>query len=121
MRDASRATRLALSALVLVASGLAASRARAVVAPSRIDATCSRAAVARAFPASMQLDHVDGYGCAAGWAYAWATVGRGAAEISVTEVLRLSPGAGWTIVSRAQTCYPTILPALIYRRGCFSN
>ena len=116
-----RATRLALSVLIVVAGALAASRARSTEAPFPLGATCTRAAVADAFPASMQLVHVDGFGCAAGWAYAWATVGRGVAEISVTEVLRLTPGAGWAIVSRAQTCFPDVLPPLVYRRGCFSN
>jgi len=46
----------------------------------------------------------------------------GAARETVLEVLHYDPvERRWRLVSRSTFCHPTILPAYVYRQGCFSN
>jgi hypothetical protein len=111
----------AVLALVVVA-GLAAGVARATSSPAPVTAACTTEAIGQAFNGALSLDSIDAWGCEGDFAYTWATVGSGQYEIGVTEVLRFDASAQhWTLVSRLTYCHPDMLPARIYRLGCFSN
>lgn len=88
---------------------------------------CDRTAIADAVAtqanegAPARLDG-DGYGCADGWAYAYADVGSGEEEITVTLVLKSSDGS-WTVQDRATVCKSPgdQVPEAIYKQACESN
>ncbi len=84
--------------------------------------SCTPGSLAGAFGGALVLDSLDNFGCHAGWAFAWATVGTSPNEIGVTEVLRYRPASEtWEIASRLRWCKPARLPQLVYKLGCFSN
>jgi hypothetical protein len=113
---------VAAAVAVLAATGLAAGGARASDASAPVASVCTPGALSGAFHGALSLDSLDGWGCEGRYAFAWATVGTSPNEISVTEVLAFdTASATWSIVPRSQYCVPGALPALIYRRGCFSN
>jgi hypothetical protein len=69
-----------------------------------------------------QLDSVASFGCVGNWAYLWATVGRGEAEVGVTEVLHYdAPKSEWKNASRLRYCDHHLLPAYVEYWGCNSN
>lgn len=115
---------LRAGAVLVLSLGLlvAASRASATVSSPPESDLCSAAALSAALTGALRVVGVSGFGCASGWAYLWATVGTGAAEVSVTEVLDYDrANATWRIANRGSVCTPQTLPALVYRQGCFSN
>ena len=62
------------------------------------------------------------FGCEGSWAYVWADVAAGPHSIGVTNVMRWRADlAMWLSVDRVTVCRPEVLPAAIYRKGCFSN
>jgi len=112
-----------LAVLALVAAvGLAAGGARSTGSPAPEPAPCTAAALGEAFVGPFALRSMDAFGCVGDFAYAWATVGPTAHEISVTEVLRFGDATrSWAFVSRLAYCTPGALPEKVYRLGCFSN
>jgi hypothetical protein len=113
----------ALASVVLLASVVFFSaRVSSASSLNASPAGCTPALLAEAFSGPFQLKSIDAFGCSGAWAYAWATVGTGPQEVSVTEVLRYNAGsAKWAFVSRQQYCRAGLLPRLVYEKGCFSN
>jgi hypothetical protein len=113
---------VAVSAALVVATGLAAGGARSTRSAAPVASPCTPAALSAAFGGALGLRSLDGWGCVGDFAYVYATVGTTPNLISVTEVLRFDPvTATWAFISRATYCTPHALPGLVYRRGCFSN
>ncbi len=107
-----------VSALVLVAGlALVAARATATSSGPPVAAPCTSAALTAHLT---YVDSVQNYGCEAGWAYLWATIGVGAGQFSVTELMSYAAG-GWHAASRATYCHAAMLPDVVYHRACFSN
>jgi hypothetical protein len=111
---------LACTVVVLVAMGFALGRATSAASRVPLSTPCVAPQL------SAHLTHVlsvQNYGCEAGWAFLWATVGTNEQDaVGVTEVLRFSaPRQGWFVVSRLTYCKPGVMPGYVYRLGCFSN
>lgn len=71
---------------------------------------------------SEKVVKVSSLWCQGRWAAVWADVAVGPESISVTDVMVWrSDFAQWRPVDRAYVCTPRILPATVYRQGCFSN
>jgi hypothetical protein len=114
--------RVVVSVAVAAGLGLGAVGARASQAAAPSAAPCSVAALGAAFTGPLTLASMQRHGCAGGWAFAWATVGSGQAEVGVTEVLEYDATSGaWAFADRATVCAPGLLPDEVYRLGCFSN
>jgi len=114
--------RAAATTALVLALAFAAGRAGPSSTEKEWSTACTPNALAKAFGGQFALRSIESFGCAEGWAFAWATVGVGPQEIGVTEVLRFnSSTTGWSFVSRLQWCKPGRLPDLVYRQGCFSN
>jgi hypothetical protein len=81
---------------------------------------CSIQSISLSF---QQLDVLNNFGCDNGWAWAFATVGPTAHEVSVTEILHWSAPLGrWLFAKRDVVCRSAmLLPRDVYLRGCFSN
>ena len=64
----------------------------------------------------------NGYGCEDGWAYAFAEVGAGEEEVTVTFVLKSSNGS-WTVQDRASVCKSPgdQVPEAIFKDACETN
>jgi hypothetical protein len=117
-----RLTSAAAILALVVATSLAAGAARATSSPAPAAAPCTASALGEAFNGALELQSMDAWGCVGSFAYAWATVGSGPSEVSVTEVLHVDAASErWVLVSRLTYCHPGTLPDPIYRRGCFSN
>ncbi len=83
---------------------------------------CYPGALAGAFHGPLALSQMVNYGCEGSWAFVWATIGRGARAIGVTEVLYFNRhGSDWRFVQRAVVCSDATLPARIEAKGCHSN
>ncbi len=114
--------RVVVSLAVVAGLGLGAVGARASQAATPGAAPCTAAALGAAFTGPMALASMQRLGCEGGWAFAWATVGSGQAEVGVTEVLEYDPtSSAWSFADRATVCVPGVLPDQVYRLGCFSN
>jgi hypothetical protein len=88
---------------------------------------CDRSAIADVVAAQAGVDaparlDENGYGCADGWAYAYADVGTGEEEVTVTFVLKSSDGS-WTVQDRATVCKSPgdEVPDAIFQEACESN
>jgi hypothetical protein len=94
---------------------------------SDADTDCDKPAIAEALAAqggtggAAHLDE-NGFGCSGGWAYAFADVGQGDEEVTVTFVLR-SDGGSWKVANRAAVCKSPgdEVPQAIYRDACATN
>jgi len=117
-----RIIRPLLSLLIVAGSAVAVSRVSAQdVAPLAV-APCDAAAIGAAFTNGLRLSSLTQFACENGWAYAWANIGTGPTEVSVTEVLRFDAVTGvWKFALRHDVCKLAILPSEIYQKGCFSN
>lgn len=115
-----KALRLLCTLVVLVAMGLALGRASSADSKAPLSTPCSASAISAHLTNVLS---VQNYGCEAGWAFLWATVGPNESEaVGVTEVLRFStPRQDWFVVSRLTYCKPGVMPEYVYRLGCFSN
>lgn len=117
-----RVLRLVGSVLLLVALVAAVTRTTSSAASTAPDTHCTQADLGAAFTAPLKLQSFQKFGCVDSWAFTWATIGTGQAQVGVTEVLQYLPiEQSWMIVSRALDCKPDVLPKLVYREGCFSN
>ncbi len=117
-----RMSRLAATALLLVALVVASVHTTATSAQPPFAVPCSVSSLGAAFAGPMQLDSIDNFGCQGSWAFTWATIGTEPHKIGVTEVLHFNAASSrWTFASRATVCKPEILPPVVYRLGCFSN
>jgi hypothetical protein len=112
--------RLLCTVLVLVAMGFALGRATSSASKVPLSTPCSAPALSAHLTNVMS---VQSYGCEAGWAYLWATVGTNEQDaVGVTEVLHYSTlRQGWFVVPRLTYCKPGLMPDYVYRLGCFSN
>jgi hypothetical protein len=107
-----------LGALAIVAGlVLASSRATASSSEGPSGAPCTSATLTAQLS---NVDSVQAFGCEGTWAYLWATVGTGVAQVSVTELMTYAGGT-WNAASRSAYCHAGLLPDLIYHRACFSN
>ena len=110
------------SALVVVALALGASRASAQGRTFPISTPCNAAALSQPYGGPLKVDSVASFGCVGRWAYLWATVGTGVAEVGVTEVLRYDAGtSAWRNASRLTYCDHHLLPRYVELWGCNSN
>lgn len=108
--------------MVVAGLGVVASGRTAASTAMPASTPCYPGALAGAFSGALSLDSIDRFGCAGEWAFAWATVGSGSQEVSVTEVLRFDPVLGrWRFVSRESVCGTSALPAFVDAGGCHSN
>jgi hypothetical protein len=113
--------RLAAAVVVLVALVVLSFRTTSSSTSAAPPVPCTTSALGRAF-GQLRLSSIQNFGCEGEWAYVWATVGTGAHAIGVTEVLAFhTTSQRWRFVSRSLDCKASILPSVIYHRGCFSN
>ena len=118
--------RLAAVGLILVVATWLASSTKVVVSPVPANA-CSNEVLMRGHREGdgnhANWMKVYRFGCAGGYAFAWALVGdHGRPLFDITDVLQWSSSTlTWISVNRAVVCFPTILPREIYLEGCFSN
>jgi hypothetical protein len=86
---------------------------------------CNASALAAAYggmSSQDQVDAVNSFGCVGNWAYLWATIGKGVAEIGVTDVLHYDDATSrWQNASRLRYCMHHRLPAYVEYWGCNSN
>jgi hypothetical protein len=101
--------------------------APAPVGPTGASAPCTSAAITSGLDAAMTAGttaKVTGFGCDAGWAYAWAELtppaGSGAPILAITDVLAARDGK-WVTQDRGVVCQQGKLPSVIYTNGCLSN
>ena len=99
----------------------------APVGPTGATAACTTAAITTGVSAGLgqgTTAKLDGFGCDAGWAYAYATItaaaGSDAPSIGVTEVLAARDGK-WVAQDRGVVCQAGKMPSDIYNGGCLSN
>lgn len=99
----------------------------APVGPTGAAAPCTSAAITSGLDATMTAGttaKVTGFGCDAGWAYAWAELtppaGSEAPTLSVTDVLASRDGK-WVTQDRGKVCLQGQLPVVVYSNGCMSN
>jgi hypothetical protein len=91
------------------------------------EASCDRGAIADAVAGEGTADAAarlsgDGFGCADGWAYAFANVGSGDKQVTVTFVLQESDGS-WSVQNRETACKAPgdEVPEPIFHDACESN
>jgi hypothetical protein len=86
---------------------------------------CTASALSAAYGGASTIDSVDSvqsFGCVGNWAYLWATIGKGVAEIGVTDVLHYNDAtSAWQNASRTRYCMHHLLPAYVEFWGCNSN
>jgi hypothetical protein len=86
---------------------------------------CNASALSSAYGGASSEDSVDSvqsFGCVGNWAYLWATIGKGVAEIGVTDVLHYDDTTSrWQNASRVRYCMHHLLPAYVEYWGCNSN
>jgi hypothetical protein len=99
----------------------------APVGPTGAAAACTSAAITSGLDATMTAGttaKVTGFGCDAGWAYAWAELtppaGSGAPTLAITDVLAARDGK-WVTQDRGVVCQQGQLPPVVYANGCMSN
>jgi hypothetical protein len=97
------------------------------VGPTGTSAACTSALIGANIGTTFGTDvttAVTGFGCDAGWAYAYITVtpkaGSDAPSIDVTAVLASRDGQ-WIVQDRTVVCPGGKMPADIYNGGCLSN
>jgi hypothetical protein len=113
----------ALGALVILAGvGVATATTRCVTRTFPVAVPCNATALAAPYSGPFKVDSVDSFGCVGTWAYLWATVGKGVAEVGVTEVLHYDVTTSeWKNASRLRYCTHHRLPAYVQYWGCNSN
>lgn len=95
------------------------------VGPTGTQAACTSDALAKGLDANVTdaTYKVNGFGCASGWAYVWATrtpTSGDAPAIDVTDVMASRDGK-WVSQNRGTVCVQGKLPDVIYTNGCLSN
>jgi hypothetical protein len=111
------ASAVLLAALV---AGAVTNSSHATSFPPRVP--CNADALAAAYHGADRIDSVQSFGCDAGYAYLWATIGTGVHEIGVTDVLRYDPSEQrWKNASRLHYCVDHRLPRYVEFWGCNSN
>jgi hypothetical protein len=110
----------ALAALgILAALSVASANVTCTTRTFPVSVPCNASALSAAYS---EVDGVASFGCVGSWAYLWATVGKGAAEVGVTEVLHYDVTKGeWSNASRRRYCDHHLLPAYVEYWGCNSN
>lgn len=113
-------------AAALLLAGLGAATAAPTVTSSHrvlpLAVDCSASALSAPYSGPLKVRSVASFGCEGRFAYLWATVGTGAEEIGVTEVLRYDTRTHeWVNALRATYCTDHRLPAYVKYWGCNSN
>lgn len=93
--------------------------------PTGAQAACTADALTKGLDASdtTATYKVNGFGCANGWAYVWATLTPKAGDapsIDVTDVMASRNGS-WVSEPRGSVCVQGKIPDVIYQNGCLSN
>jgi hypothetical protein len=87
-----------------------------------VSTPCNATALSAPYHGPLKVVSVASFGCEGRFAYLWATVGKGAEEIGVTEVLAYDESTGdWNNASRLTYCARHRLPAYVRFWGCNSN
>jgi len=114
-----------VGAVALVLAGAVVLTSHATSRDERTDLAVPCNATALSAPyrqGNFRVDSVSSFGCVGTYAYLWATVGRGVAEVGVTEVLAFDEKTRtWRSVSRLTYCGHHRLPAYVEYWGCNSN
>jgi hypothetical protein len=112
-----------LAGLAIVAAlGLAAAESSCVTRTFPASIPCNASALAAPYNGPLKVDSVASFGCVGGWAYLWATIGKGVEEVGVTEVLHYdSAKKEWKNASRLTYCGHHLLPDYVQYWGCNSN
>ncbi|HVA53274.1 MAG TPA: hypothetical protein VNF05_07145 [Acidimicrobiales bacterium] len=108
--------------VLLAALGAGVSKTTSVSAVFPVSAPCNASAMAAPFRGPLKVQSVASFGCVESWGYLWATVGTGAHEVGVTEVVRYYGATRrWRSASRLKYCNHHLLPAYVEFWGCNSN
>jgi hypothetical protein len=109
------------------APGASLARAAAVYEVTDHSGKASAPCTKRALEAAMRRAHSHArvatkhsFGCARGFAYAFAIVGSGAVSYEENLLFRAS-GRRWRVVSRAKYCNKPAVPARIKKAVCYSS
>ena|ERR1035437_7920997 len=114
--------RAVLSLLLVLALAVVVARPGESKTIAPVEPPCTASVLRAVFTGPEPVTAVANYGCEDGWAFLWATIGRGPTEVGVTEVLHYDQAAQrWRVALRAKVCSPAIMPHDIYVHGCFSN
>jgi hypothetical protein len=114
--------RIVASLGILVALGVGAANATCHESAFAVVAPCSASALSAPYHGDLAVVSVQSFGCDNGFAYLWATVGKGEQEIGVTETLRYDVAtASWQNASRSTYCVHHRLPKYVQFWGCNSN
>jgi hypothetical protein len=117
-----RFLRSLLSLLLFAATAFCVVKVTSGSSPAPVEAPCNVASLSAAFSGPLTISSVQNYACEEGWAFLWATVGKGQEAVGVTEVVHYDVRAAkWRVAKRLLVCTPKILPHYIYEQGCFSN
>jgi len=112
-------SRAVTAAVLFGALGVAAATATCRLSSYPVAAPCNASALVAPYHG---VRSVASFGCVGAWAYLWVTVGYGAAEVSVTELLRYDGASGeWRNALRAVYCNRHDLPSYVETWGCNSN
>lgn len=117
-----RWVRTAASLALLAAVGVVAAHSSCHERGFPVSTPCSASALSAPYHGPLKVVSVASFGCEGRFAYLWATVGKGAEEIGVTEVLAYDEATGaWKNASRLTYCVHHRLPAYVQYWGCNSN
>jgi len=112
-----------LAAMVAVLPSSPGTSLASVASVSAASAPCTK----RALEGAMRRAHTKAriatpraFGCARGFAYAFAVVGSGTVGYEENLLFRASRGR-WKVVSRARYCKQPIVPARIKKAVCYSS
>ena len=114
--------RLLGAVILLVALGVGVAKASCREGAFPLSTPCTASALSAPYHGPLKVVSVASFGCEGRFAYLWATVGKGAEEIGVTEVLAFDETTRqWENASRATYCTHHHLPAYVEFWGCNSN
>jgi hypothetical protein len=110
---------------ILAALGVATANVTCSTRTFPVSVPCTASALSAPYGGTSDVDSVDSvqsFGCVGTWAYLWATIGKGVAEIGVTDVLHYDDTTStWQNASRTRYCMHHLLPAYVEYWGCNSN
>jgi hypothetical protein len=114
--------KIAAGLALVIGLGFAAAHATCRQRAFPLSLPCNASALSAPYHGPLKVVSVASFGCEGRFAYLWATVGKGAEEIGVTEVLAYDESIGvWENASRLTYCVHHRLPAYVRYWGCNSN
>jgi hypothetical protein len=111
-------------AVVVIALGLVVASIHVTSSPASfpLAVPCNAPAISAPYTGPFTVRSVQSFGCVGQWAYLGATVGKGAQEIGVTEILHYEPATmSWHNALRSHYCVKHRLPTYVQYWGCNSN